>query len=369
MKHTANYELNKPERTDFFSIEHQNENMDKVDEALAAKAAQGDVYTKAQADSLLLNKANGGNWTFYSSITQLLPTADETVTMDDIAAAMKDNSMIVFDNYTLPQIQSIGLATIRIIRRGRQRVEATATDHLGEKRWFGAFNDGVTGWLGWQQLATTADLAKRATAGYGLGEAARQISGGDILAVMAENKCGWFAGSDVKNAPTNGPGGSGWYTYTVTAMNGTADYQTCMCTNPYSGTSYIGSRYNKTWSGWKPIVTATPPQEYNLPLAEGFSPHRRCTYFKSQEGIVTVIYEAKTSRINDDMVLATLPVGFRPSTERVFFVGFYGTANPSPLLRTAGGLLVSPSGQITLRPTNGVTATYSWGQFSFLAGA
>lgn len=60
----------------------------------------------------------------------------------------------------------------------------------------------------------------------------------------------------------------------------------------------------------------TQPQEYSLPLADGFSNGGggHSTYWKDQFGQVHVIINVKTPQIttNQGYIVATLPVGYRP---------------------------------------------------------
>lgn len=73
------------------------------------------------------------------------------------------------------------------------------------------------------------------------------------------------------------------------------------------------------WNDWGVTATATPPQEFDLPLAEGFvhyNPGTKSTYSKSQDGLVVVHFYCKTSDgadILQNTTIATLPEGFRPS--------------------------------------------------------
>lgn len=60
------------------------------------------------------------------------------------------------------------------------------------------------------------------------------------------------------------------------------------------------------------LATATPPQEFNLPLAEGMSVGYPCTYYKNQFNEVKIVGAAK-GNLSDGVLLATLPEGFRPS--------------------------------------------------------
>ena len=77
--------------------------------------------------------------------------------------------------------------------------------------------------------------------------------------------------------------------------------------------------YNATesgvWKGWKPIATATPPQEFDLPLADGYTPQytHSCIYYKTQETIVGVnVVLVGEIPANSDVIIGTLPAGFRP---------------------------------------------------------
>ena len=76
------------------------------------------------------------------------------------------------------------------------------------------------------------------------------------------------------------------------------------------------------WSKWARIATATPPQEFDLPLAEEMQPlpdYGSNKYWKNQFNEVTLtISVTKTDMTTNDIpngaVLATLPAGFRPLT-------------------------------------------------------
>ena len=78
--------------------------------------------------------------------------------------------------------------------------------------------------------------------------------------------------------------------------------------------------YRLLYNGeWFEIATATPPQEFVLPLADGFvhyDPGTKSTYSKSQEGLVVVHFYCKkadgTDIVQNDTI-AMLPEGFHPS--------------------------------------------------------
>lgn len=78
---------------------------------------------------------------------------------------------------------------------------------------------------------------------------------------------------------------------------------------------------------WIKIVDATPPQEYDLPFADGFSnayDNYPSTYSKTQEGLVTVIMNLKADTLSTGSVVATLPSGFRPA-HNISVVSKFGT--------------------------------------------
>lgn len=87
----------------------------------------------------------------------------------------------------------------------------------------------------------------------------------------------------------------------------------------YNATVFVRSRYPNWGNGWRQLATATPPQEFDLPLVDGFvhyEPSTKSTYSKSQEGLVVVHFYCKkadgTDIVQNDTI-AMLPEGFHPS--------------------------------------------------------
>ena len=105
---------------------------------------------------------------------------------------------------------------------------------------------------------------------------------------------------------------------------------------------YIGER---TSSGdyWAKLATATPPQEFALPLAEDITALQPCTYWKNQFGEVT-IGGCAANGISDNITIATLPAGFRPAkaVERPATLSGGGE-------RYAGSVLIGTDGAIRIR--------------------
>lgn len=69
------------------------------------------------------------------------------------------------------------------------------------------------------------------------------------------------------------------------------------------------------WVDWQQVAIATPPQEFDLPLADGYTPQytHSCIYYKTQETIVGVnVALIGEIPANSDVIIGTLPVGFRP---------------------------------------------------------
>lgn len=68
------------------------------------------------------------------------------------------------------------------------------------------------------------------------------------------------------------------------------------------------------WSGMYRVTTATPPQEYDLPLAAGVNRIRKTYYIKKQNGRAQVhfcvSFQASGFRA---VTIGTLPAGYRPS--------------------------------------------------------
>lgn len=116
------------------------------------------------------------------------------------------------------------------------------------------------------------------------------------------------------------------------------------------------------WSDWKTLATATKPQEFALPLAEGVSAVSSA-YWKDQFGVVTGHFNVlvSSSQTGSSPVIATLPEGFRPSRQ----------ANATAVVSSGEslGLLVLVTGEIQLQDAASVTleGKYIKGLFSFVA--
>lgn len=97
-----------------------------------------------------------------------------------------------------------------------------------------------------------------------------------------------------------------------------------------------------------PIALAEPPQEFDLPLASGIVANYKSSYYKNQLGEVTVIV-ALHHATAIPAVVATLPAGYRPTTDRGFPAVIRGNGGLS-----AWTVRVGNDGQIFIRDDFGV---------------
>lgn len=78
------------------------------------------------------------------------------------------------------------------------------------------------------------------------------------------------------------------------------------------------------------LALATPPQEFDLPLAEGWSGTAK--YFKTQEEICVVFLDiVKNAAISNWEVLATLPEAFRPSYNKNVSASVYAPSSSTTI--------------------------------------
>lgn len=195
----------------------------------------------------------------------------------------------------------------------------------------------------------TAEMVGAAPSGFGLGGICHQITGQDILDVMSSLKSGWYAGTNVSNAPTTGNTGIDWYAFEVMAVTTSNDnvYSVAVATNAYNGRRYIGYIYNDNWSGWTELATTNSPQMYPLPFVDGVSEYRLCRYFKTQNNIVHIFGELKfTNGISADQENAfVLPAGYRPISHILSPATYWWSDDT----RCSGALMVGPDGYVTAR--------------------
>lgn len=106
------------------------------------------------------------------------------------------------------------------------------------------------------------------------------------------------------------------------------------------GAVWVGQIWDYEFKAWYKVATATPPQEYDLPLAEGWSGTAK--YYKTQVDVCVVFLDiSKASVIATGEHIATMPMGYRPS---------YTKMSPASIFAPSGSTTigVSTDGSILL---------------------
>ena len=120
---------------------------------------------------------------------------------------------------------------------------------------------------------------------------------------------------------------------------------------------------------WYELARCVSPEVHELPLASGFPAQSYAnTYYKTQEGIVHLnfcITRGSSTAFTASEVVCTLPIGYRPSSVRMFSVGgdsgyFSTVAAPVQVYVTSDGELkfISCAQKVT----------WIYGEITYLAG-
>lgn len=137
-----------------------------------------------------------------------------------------------------------------------------------------------------------------------------------------------------------------------TGANGNGIVQTISAyKNPDGAPSrWYRTFYGNVWSDWVPIATAIPPQEYDIPLADGWEHthtwDKNC-YLKTQENVVIVNFNAENNNVSvqagNDYTMGYLPAGFRPNKTVIGVCGDYNYAGNSMYqfwITAAGAIII-----------------------------
>ncbi len=142
-----------------------------------------------------------------------------------------------------------------------------------------------------------------------------------------------YGGSSGVGITIPGWGNGVWGTQIVFDYNGLA---------PFFRTFFS---FGQSVGDWIKLATATPPQEFDLPLAEGITALQPCTYWKNQFEEVT-IYGCTYGEVTEGDTIATLPEGFRPDHPVEWPASFTGDAG-----RVSGTVFISESGIVSIHTT------------------
>jgi len=129
------------------------------------------------------------------------------------------------------------------------------------------------------------------------------------------------------------------------------------------GTAERKATNGTPWTDWVQTATATPPQEYDLPLSSGVQAVLG-KYRKNQFGEVfvqgSIIY---ANGFTDGQTVATLPEGYRPATQREYIVFLQKTG-----AAIIASVYVHPDGRITMVGTGNAGYTFClMGSIGFVA--
>ena len=116
-----------------------------------------------------------------------------------------------------------------------------------------------------------------------------------------------------------------------------------------SNRMYIRACLGGSWSPWELIATATPPQVYDLPLAEGWIGTAKL--FKTQENIcvLSIVPFASKGAFVPFEQITTLPEGFIPSFNQSFSVTVYSNGFHAFTAR------ILTTGAVTIEDSEGLT--------------
>ena len=116
------------------------------------------------------------------------------------------------------------------------------------------------------------------------------------------------------NVTTEGVPAVGWYHGFLEV--GQSGRRLTLTESAGSNRTWINVTSSNQWTGWKLQALATPPREYDLPLADGITGYAK--YSKDQFGQVLITLQeiqksdgSKLGNINIE-TLGALPVGYRP---------------------------------------------------------
>ena len=124
---------------------------------------------------------------------------------------------------------------------------------------------------------------------------------------------------------------------------------------------------NYLWA-WRKIAFCDKPQEFDLPITAGYEDQiHQNTYYKTQDGIVHVsfcIRKTTSTAFDSQEVFATLPAGFRPSSELARDVGGDGINLGNGIVATE--IHIRSNGEMYIW---GVNSQINWvyGEVSFRA--
>ena len=227
-------------------------------------------------------------------------------------------------------------------------------------------NDLTTGGA---RMALSAEMGKKlqeekADAAATAAVAQEIPQGADLDAYDTEGDFyGYAAGGRIAHSPIDDvislsvrPMGAGLAHQTVKSLSSTFK----------RGQHYTADGAAKVWYGWTECATATPPQEYDLPLAAGITAMLPSTFYCNQfRDLTYTLFVRPSVNIADGATIATLPEGFRPPAGRGSLFECGATTGAT---RYGGNTItVRPDGAMVYNGPALPAGSMFWSHGSFLA--
>ena len=223
-----------------------------------------------------------------------------------------------------------------------------------------------------QELSSQLSNAVRVNPGYGNGMLGNDLNNWKRLGTFEA------IGNNPDPVTTNAPPDTdSWGVVTVLSANNTSTAPAIQLFNPLNhisgGTRPLYYRFFRdVWTEWRKLAFATPPQEFDLPLAEGLQPvpaYGSNKYRKNQFNEVGITISVTktdmgTNDIENTSLLATLPAGFRPAT-MISGAAFVDRGAESVVYPAF--ILIYPDGSVRINQSNDVSCSIVIASMSFLA--
>lgn len=292
--YTENYQLEKPLPEEFYDVGVQNGNWDKIDAAIAAIDA-----TKAEEKGDLAD----------DDALPLVDSADSSKTKRVLWSTVKAALAKLF----VPLTRKInGKALREDLTLTGEDIKVSGSD----------------------ETSISSSLSNKAASSLG------QVPENDLLTWADKQTISGAFGIN-PSVTTEGVPVVGWYHGFLEVK---ASGRRMTLTEP-SGqySTWINCTSGDIWTKWMKQATATPSQEYDLPLADGISDYATSVYHKNQFSEVSVrVSVAATNSIQNGATIATLPEGFRPAKS----IDTAATGYVSGSSWFACRLVIQPSGAV-----------------------
>ena len=141
------------------------------------------------------------------------------------------------------------------------------------------------------------------------------LSGIDLNDVTVDGH--YRTNGECTNVPITGGGWEQW-TQLLVITGLYSDNTTQIMPIYYTGDVWLRTiKVPGVWTPWRKISIATPPQQFDLPMAEGLIQSSASWYSKDQFGQVHVhgAISAGSGSLGRDTLVATLPEGYRPGAK------------------------------------------------------